>query len=80
MALFNEPPTQQLAAHPVCVWHNLGAASYCQKKKILEPFGGLSFRDGGMDDNRSIGERQSLSLASSTICYQIYKKMFQNLP
>lgn len=33
MALFNEPPTQQLAAHPVCVWHSVRATSYCQEKK-----------------------------------------------
>lgn len=74
MALFNEPPTQQLAAHPVCVWHSLRAASHCQEKKkscnLLVSF--LSGR-GGTDHNVSITERQSLMLASSTICYQNYK-------
>lgn len=79
MALFNEPPTQQLAAHPVCVWHSLGAASYCQKKKSCNLLVGFLSGMGGMDDNRNVSERQSLPLASSTICYQIYKKMFQNL-
>ena len=34
---------------------------------------------GGTDHNVSIRERQSLMLASSAICYQNYKKMFQNL-
>lgn len=48
MALFNEPPTQQLAAHPVCVWHSVRAASYCQeKKKILQPFGRFSLEKWG---------------------------------
>lgn len=49
MALFNEPPTRQLAAHPVCVWHSVRAASYCQEKKnkILQPFGGFSLEKWG---------------------------------
>lgn len=83
MALFNEPPTQQLAAHPVCVWHSLRAASSCQitkKIKILQPFGEFPLRKwGGEHYSVSIRERQNVTVASATICYQNCKKIFQNL-
>lgn len=81
MAPFNEPPTQQLAAHPVCVWQSLRAASYCQEKKIqsCNLLVGFLPGGGGTDNNVSIGGRQSLTLASLTICYQNYKEMFQNV-
>lgn len=79
MALFNEPPTQQLAAHPVCVWHSLRAASSCQIKKkkikILQPFGEFPLRKwGGEHYNISIRERQNITVASATIFTKTVRK------